>query len=151
MAFVIYCLLMTELSFFHFFCILVSIRLELLRCVNREYPPCGCFLSLVLDWSLHTIRLRASVHWWATRVAKHVSDLGNRHNNGPHQDQIFHNPSALCSAVLAKNWIWLHGGLMRPTGSLQREWDSLFSFFFFLFCPLNLPYLRSSRSKYLNN
>ena len=26
---------------------------------------------------------------------KHVSDLGNQHNNGHHQDQIFDNHSAL--------------------------------------------------------
>ena len=31
----------------------------------------------------------------ATQAAKHVSDQGNQHNNGPHQDQIFDN--SLCS------------------------------------------------------
>ena len=34
-----------------------------------------------------------------------VSDQGNQHNNGPHQDQIFDNPSVLCLALWAKNWI----------------------------------------------
>ena len=40
-----------------------------------------------------------------------VSDQGNQHNNGPHQDQIFDNPSVLCLALWAKNWIqfWLLG------------------------------------------
>ena len=28
-----------------------------------------------------------------------MSDLGNQHNNGPHQDQIFDNPAALCLAL----------------------------------------------------
>ena len=27
-------------------------------------------------------------------LLKQVSDQGNQHNNGPHQDQIFDNPSA---------------------------------------------------------
>ena len=38
----------------------------------------------------------------ATQVAKHVSDLGNQHDNGPHQDKIFDNPTALCLALCAK-------------------------------------------------
>ena len=42
--------------------------------------------------------------------AKHVSDLGNQRNNGPHQDQILDNPPALCLALWAKNWIRLCGG-----------------------------------------
>ena len=40
-----------------------------------------------------------------TQVAKHVSDQGNQNNNGPHQDQIFDNLSALCFALWAKNRI----------------------------------------------
>ena len=36
-----------------------------------------------------------------------MSGQGNQHNNGPHQDQIFDNPSALCLALWAKNQIWL--------------------------------------------
>ena len=39
--------------------------------------------------------------------AKHVSDLGSQHNNGPHQDKILDNPTALCFASWAKNWIQL--------------------------------------------
>ena len=46
----------------------------------------------------------------STQVAKHVSDLGNQHNNGPHQDQIFDNPSALCLALWAKTRIRLRWG-----------------------------------------
>ena len=38
----------------------------------------------------------AGGQWWVTLVAKYVFDLGNQHNNGPHQDQIFDNPSSLC-------------------------------------------------------
>ena len=30
---------------------------------------------------------------------KHASDLGNQHNGGPDQDQIFDNPSALHSGA----------------------------------------------------
>ena len=45
-----------------------------------------------------------------TQVAKHVSDLGNQHNNGPHQGQNFDNPSALCLALWAKSRIRLRGG-----------------------------------------
>ena len=48
-------------------------------------------------------------------------NLGNQPNNGPHQDQIFHNPSAVCLALWDKNRIWLGGGLMHPIGSLWRE------------------------------
>ena len=33
------------------------------------------------------------------------------HNNGPHQDQIFDNPSALCLAVWTKNQIGGGGGV----------------------------------------
>ena len=43
-----------------------------------------------------------------------MSGLGNEHNNGPHQDQIFDNPAALCLALWAKNriqlWCVLGGG-----------------------------------------
>ena len=39
----------------------------------------------------------------STQVAKHVSDLDNQHNNGPRQDQISNNPSALCLALWAKD------------------------------------------------
>ena len=38
-----------------------------------------------------------------------MSDLGNQLNNGPHKDQIFDNPSALCLALWAKNQIQLLG------------------------------------------
>ena len=49
----------------------------------------------------------------STQVAKHLSDLGNQHNNGPHQDQIFDNPSALCLALCPQvgfDWGWGVGG-----------------------------------------
>ena len=35
-----------------------------------------------------------------------MSDQGNQHNKGPHQDQIFDNPSALCLASWTKNRIF---------------------------------------------
>ena len=65
--------------------------------------------------------LCASGHWWATQVAKHMSDQDNQHNNGPHQDKIVDNPSALCLALWAKHRIQL----MHPIGSLWREYDFL--------------------------
>ena len=40
--------------------------------------------------------------WWSLMsylLSKHVSGLGNQHNNGPHQEQVFDNPSALCLAL----------------------------------------------------
>ena len=39
-----------------------------------------------------------------------MSDLGNQHNNGPHQDQIFDIPSAHCLALWAKNRMGEEGG-----------------------------------------
>ena len=69
------------------------------------------------------------------RVVKHMSEEGNQHNNGPHQDKIFDNPSALCLSVWAKNWIWLGvgGQLMHPIGCLRREYDFVSAFFLFSF------------------
>ena len=43
-------------------------------------------------------------------LAKRVSDQGNQHNNGPHQDQIFGNSSILCLVLWAENLIRLEGG-----------------------------------------
>ena len=40
-----------------------------------------------------------------------MSDQGNQHDNGPHQDQIFDNPSALCLALWAKHRIRLGWGV----------------------------------------
>ena len=59
-----------------------------------------------------------------------MSDQGNQHNNknGPHQDQIFNNPSALCLALWAKYQIQFQGwgGVADTTiGSLWREYDFL--------------------------
>ena len=48
----------------------------------------------------------------ATQVAKHLSDLGNQHNNGAHQDQIWSNLSALCIALWAKKLMWLGVGVV---------------------------------------
>ena len=45
-----------------------------------------------------------------------MSDLGNQHNNGPHQDQIFDNPSALCLALWAKNRMAKGGGVVSGEG-----------------------------------
>ena len=63
-----------------------------------------------------------------------MSDLGNQHNNGPRQDQIFDKP--LLSAWHCGPKIGFgsgdaggvgvgRGGLMHPIGSLQREYDFL--------------------------
>ena len=66
-----------------------------------------------------------------SETQKQVSDLGNQHSNGPHQDQIFDNPSTLCLAMWAKNQIRL-GGADSPNRLLWKEYNflslSLFSF-----------------------
>ena len=51
---------------------------------------------------------------------QNMSDQGNQHNNGPHQDKIFDNPAALCLALWAKNRIRPggDGGWMHSIGSL---------------------------------
>ena len=72
--------------------------------------------------------LCAGGHWWATQVAKQVSDPGNQHNNGPHQDQISDKPSALCLVLRDKIRIQLQAGPMHQTGSLWKEERNL-SFF----------------------
>ena len=41
---------------------------------------------------------------------KQVSNLGNQHNNAPHQDQNSNNPTILSLVTGAKNQIWLGGG-----------------------------------------
>ena len=64
-------------------------------------------------------------------------DLGNEHDNGPHQDQIFDNLAVHCLALRSKNLIQLLEGLMHLTGSSWREYTSLIFLNF-----------RSSRSKY---
>ena len=70
-----------------------------------------------------------------------MSGLGNQHNNGPHQDQVFHNPSALCLALWAKTPIRL------PGGGCSIFFSSS-SFVVLFFSPSDLLCLRSSRSKY---
>ena len=45
--------------------------------------------------------------------------IGNQHNNGPYQDQIFDYPSPLCLALWAKirwRWGWGVEGLMHIVG-----------------------------------
>ena len=62
--------------------------------------------------------LYAGGHWWATQVAKHVSDQGNQHNNGPHQDQIFGICSPLGNAGKKSPAFWcvlLFGGTDAPS------------------------------------
>ena len=51
--------------------------------------------------------------------------LGNQHNNGPHQDHVFDNPSAPCLALWARKLDSAQGAgvggggeLMHPIGSL---------------------------------
>ena len=58
-------------------------------------------------WADNLSPLCAGGHWWATQVAKHVSDLGDQHSKGLHQDQVFDNLYALCLALRAKTRIWL--------------------------------------------
>ena len=86
----------------------------------------------------------------STQVAKHVSDLGNQHNNGPHQDQIFDNPSALCLALWAKTRIRLRWG--RGEGEELMHLIALYegsrTYFSLCISPLHIqPVLRSSRSE----
>ena len=51
-----------------------------------------------------TSRLQSKTpSWRARQVVKHMSDLGNQHHNGPHEDQSFNNPFALCLWLWAKN------------------------------------------------
>ena len=61
--------------------------------------------------SLHTVLMTDYSLTWKLeqqkQIVKHLSDLGNQHNNGPHQDQFFGNPYALCLALSAKNQILL--------------------------------------------
>ena len=74
--------------------------MQILNCITHAIP------------TLQFIQISqfAGGHRWAyTHVAKHVSDLGHQHDNGPHQDQIFDNPSTLCLALWTQNWIWLGG------------------------------------------
>ena len=53
---------------------------------------------------------------------KRVSDLGNKHNNGLHQDQIFDNPSALCLALWGRNQHGVKGGgAVYPIGSVRMR------------------------------
>ena len=58
----------------------------------------------------------------------YVSDLGNQHNNGPHQDQTFDNPYALCLALWAKNQIQLgRGETDAPNRLFLKEVELFFS------------------------
>ena len=61
-------------------------------------------------------------------VVKNVPDLGNQHNNSPHEDQIFDNSSALRLVLWAKIGFGLEGGgggggggMMHPTRSTSRQ------------------------------
>ena len=68
---------------------------------NGFYHLAGGFLSLVLGWILSP--LRAVGHWWDSYSGSEIqSGHGNQHNSGPHQDQIFHIPAAICLALRAK-------------------------------------------------
>ena len=97
--------------------------------------------------------LCAGGHWLATQAAKRVSDQNNQYNNGPHHDQTFDNPAALCLAVWTKSQIWEGGcgtyGLYegsRPVSLFLSV--SLFSFSFPSLFIMDLLCLRSTRCKY---
>ena len=91
-----------------------------------------------------------------------MSDLGNKHNNGPRQDQIFDKPllSAWhCGPKIGfgsgdAGGVGVGGGLMHPIGSLQREYDFLslrfcaFLCFYFLFFILLFFRVLLSRQMY---
>ena len=105
---------------------------------------------------------------------KDVSDQGNQHNHGPHQDQILDNPSVLCLAPWALNWlstsgfIWFfyyyyfvyffggvgvgggggggQGKTNAPSSLFMKGVGHSLSLFFFL--PSDLLCLRFSRSEY---
>ena len=76
-----------------------------------------------------------------SKTEKHMSDQGNQHNNGPHQDPIFDNPSALCLAVWAKNqiplggggWGWVEGSLIYPIGFYEGSMTFCLSLYLLFF------------------
>ena len=76
-----------------FVCVIVSKHLQVFWAARR--------------WSCHKPLLSKITDELLSKVAKHVSDLDNQHTNGPHQDQIFYNPSAVCLPLWAKNQIRL--------------------------------------------
>ena len=60
-----------------------------------------------------------------------MADLGNQHNNGPHQDQDFDNPAVLL-ALWAKHWIWLQGRETEAPNRLVMRGIFFPPFFFLL-------------------
>ena len=66
---------------------------SILQC-DGVYNLDGGFLSLVQGCYPLIIMCR----WWQMSCSGRETraDQGNQHNNGPHQDQIFDNPSSLC-------------------------------------------------------
>ena len=67
--------------------------------VPLQYPP-----MVVLGWYPLTIMFRLSlISYSGSDRNTCLHDLGNQHNNGPHQDRIFYILSALCLASLAQN------------------------------------------------
>ena len=115
---------------------------------NGIYPLDGGFLSLVSGWFPLTIMCRWSL---MSYPVKHVSDLGNQHNNGHHQDQIFDNPMALCLALWTINRIGLGWGDKGGWGWGGGRTDApnrLFMKGVALSLPSDLLRWMSSRSKY---
>ena len=77
-----------------------------------------------------------------------MSDLGNQHNNGPHQDQTFDNPSAICLALWAKDRFRLRDVTDALNSFFTKGVVFFLSFFkFFFITPSDLLCLRSPRSK----
>ena len=54
-------------------------------------------------------------------MAKQASDLGNQHYDGPGQDQIVDNPSALFGLGGNVNLIQLREGPLHPVGFYERS------------------------------
>ena len=64
---------------------------------------CGISFELISSQSHHYV----SVTTDELHRKRNLSDLGDRHNNGPHQDLIFDNPLLSVWLWVSKNWIWL--------------------------------------------
>ena len=62
----------------------LGLRVKCWFCQTCKIVLFACILTLT---SLSP--LCASGHRWATQIVKHMSDQGNPHNNGPHQDKFW--------------------------------------------------------------
>ena len=114
----------------------ISLHLKLLKCVSRVYTIVshvsevyqveGGFLWLLLGWYPHHYVLVVADKLLSTPLAEHASDWSNQHNNGPHQDHIFGNPSALHSIVGQNLDLAQGGGGGRRGGGGTKTSNRLF-------------------------